>query len=55
MSRSAADGAHFATAFADLTAAACNGCHRAGQVGFITIRIPTASPFSNQSFTPKSK
>jgi len=54
MSRSAADGAHFATAFADLTAA-CNGCHQAGQVDFIMIRIPTASPFSNQSFTPKGK
>jgi hypothetical protein len=48
------DGARFAGAFADLTAA-CNGCHEAAHVGFIRIQVPTASPFSNQSFMPKGK
>jgi hypothetical protein len=50
----AKDGARFASAFADLTAA-CNSCHEAAHVGFITIQVPTASPFSNQSFMPKRK
>jgi cytochrome c553 len=50
----AKDGARFASAFANLTAA-CNSCHEAAQVGFITIQVPTASPFSNQSFMPKGK
>jgi hypothetical protein len=48
------DGARFASAFANLTAA-CNICHEAVHVGFITIQVPTASPFSNQSFIPKGK
>jgi len=50
----AKDGARFASAFANLTAA-CNICHEAAHVGFITIQVPTASPFSNQSFMPKGK
>jgi hypothetical protein len=50
----ARDGARFSRAFADLTAA-CNSCHEAAQVGFITIEVPTSSPFSDQSFTPKKK
>jgi len=50
----AGDGARFANAFADLTAT-CNGCHQTANVGFITIRIPTTSPFSNQLFIPKRK
>jgi hypothetical protein len=50
----ARDGARFADAFADLTGT-CNGCHQAANVGFITIRLPTASPFSNQSFVPKGR
>ena len=50
----AKDGARFASAFAALTAA-CNSCHEAAHVGFITIQVPTASPFSNQSFMPKGK
>jgi len=41
----------FATAFGKLTDA-CNRCHRAAGVGFIVIRIPTSSPFSNQLFPP---
>lgn len=31
---------------------ACNNCHQASQVGFVVIRTPTASPFSNQTFGP---
>ena len=38
-------------AFVRLTEA-CNGCHRAAGVGFIVIRTPAASPFSNQLFPP---
>ena len=50
----AKDDARFASAFADLTTT-CNGCHEAAHVGFIRIQVPTASPFSNQSFMPKGK
>ena len=32
---------------------ACNNCHHRAGVGFIVIRIPTSSPFSNQLFPPK--
>ncbi len=39
----------FAKAFGDLTTA-CNGCHQANGRGFIVVKVPTASPFSNQSF-----
>ena len=48
----AKNGPSFTRAFADLTGA-CNSCHAAAGVGFITIQIPTSSPFSNQSFRPK--
>jgi hypothetical protein len=41
----------FAKAFGQLTEA-CNRCHRSAGVGFVVIRIPTASPFSNQFFPP---
>lgn len=34
---------------------ACNGCHLLGEVGFIEIRIPTQSPFGNQSFDVPKK
>jgi hypothetical protein len=37
----------FTRAFADLTET-CNSCHAAAQVGFITIQLPMASPFSDQ-------
>jgi hypothetical protein len=47
-------GSRFMRAFADLTGA-CNSCHAAAQVGFITIQVPTASPFTDQSFAPKGK
>ena len=50
----AKNGARFAHAFTDFTAA-CNGCHEAAHVGFITIQVPAASPFANQSFKPKGR
>ena len=46
--------ARFGQAFKDLTTT-CNNCHESAQVGFIVIGIPTASPFSNQSFSPRLK
>lgn len=48
----AKDSAKFATAFSDLTAA-CNACHQHIGRGFIVIQVPTASPFSDQSFAPR--
>lgn len=38
--------------FAELTTA-CNSCHEAAQLGFIFIKTPTYSPFSDQEFGPK--
>jgi hypothetical protein len=46
------DASKFAAAFTDLTAA-CNSCHRSQGIGFISMKVPTSSPFSNQSFAPK--
>ena len=43
--------ADFTRAFTKLTEA-CNRCHRDAGAGFIVIRIPTSSPFSNQLFPP---
>jgi hypothetical protein len=31
---------------------ACNECHRVAGVGFIAVRVPKKSPFSNQEFEP---
>jgi hypothetical protein len=45
------NGEGFARAFGDLTAG-CNSCHREMGREFITIQVPAASPFSDQSFTP---
>jgi hypothetical protein len=50
----AKNGARFTRAFADFTAA-CNGCHQAAHVGFITIQVPAVSPFANQSFQPSGR
>jgi hypothetical protein len=47
----AKNGEDFGKAFGKLTDA-CNRCHRAASVGFIVIRVPTSSPFSNQFFPP---
>jgi hypothetical protein len=43
--------AAFAVSLKSLTAA-CNSCHQSSNVGFIEIRVPTSSPFSNQVFAP---
>jgi hypothetical protein len=43
-------GAQFTPAFDALTTA-CNGCHQATVHGFVVVKRPTASPFSNQDFT----
>lgn len=49
----AKDSTKFSKAFNDLTAA-CNACHQAIGRGFIVIQAPTASPFSDQSFSPRA-
>jgi len=41
----------FGKAFQELTAG-CNSCHQSIDRGFIVVTVPTASPFSNQSFLP---
>jgi hypothetical protein len=48
----AKDAAKFVAAFGELTTA-CNVCHKSQGMGFIVIRVPTSSPFSDQSFAPK--
>jgi hypothetical protein len=50
----AKSGPRFTRAFADLTET-CNSCHAAAQVGFITIQVPTASPFSDQPSLTKGR
>jgi hypothetical protein len=50
----AKSGPRFTRAFADLTET-CNSCHAAAQVGFITIQVPTASPFSDQPSLAKGR
>jgi hypothetical protein len=44
----------FGVEFGKLTAA-CNACHEAAHLGFIKIGVPTASPFSNQLYSPTGK
>jgi len=41
----------FVRAFDEMTAA-CNACHRSQGYGFIVIKVPTSSPFSDEVFTP---
>jgi hypothetical protein len=48
----AKDSTKFAKAFSNLTHA-CNACHLDIGRGFIVIQVPTASPFSDQSFAPR--
>ncbi len=48
------DSPRFTVEFEKLTAA-CNACHEATHFGFIQIRVPTASPFSDQLFSPPEK
>jgi len=47
----ARNSAAFSKAFGELTAG-CNSCHQSVGRGFIVMKAPTASPFSNQSFSP---
>lgn len=49
----AKDSAAFAKAYGDFTAA-CNACHAGIGRGFIIMQVPTASPFTDQSFAPPS-
>jgi hypothetical protein len=46
------DHGEFVRAFDRLTGA-CNSCHQANDLGFISIQRPTAPPFSNQAFAPR--
>ncbi len=50
----AKDRAAFEISFNDLTSA-CNSCHQQANIGFVVIRVPTSSPFSNQVFPPAQK
>jgi hypothetical protein len=54
----AKDEAGFVRTFLDLTHG-CNGCHQAAQIGFLVVKLPTASPtassFSDQSFAPTQR
>jgi hypothetical protein len=45
---------HFMKGFSDLTTK-CNACHEEAGVGFISMKVPSTSPFSDQSFEPKRK
>ncbi|WP_298428696.1 hypothetical protein [Rhodoblastus sp.] len=47
----AKDSRGFQQAFNRLTEA-CNSCHQAAGMSFIKVRVPTASPFSNQVYKP---
>lgn len=48
----ARNGVAFGKAFGELTAG-CNACHQSTGRGFIVMRVPTASSFGNQSFSPR--
>jgi hypothetical protein len=48
----AKDGAALERGYADLTAA-CNACHQAAEVGFIAIKTPGPSAFTDQDFSPR--
>jgi ornithine carbamoyltransferase len=50
----ARDGKRFAGAVGELTGG-CNACHQSMARGFITIEMPAAQPFSDQSFAPPKK
>ena len=50
----ARDFSKFSASFDGLTAA-CNSCHQAANRGFIVIRRPAQSNFSNQDFSPTAK
>jgi ornithine carbamoyltransferase len=47
----AKDSKRFAKTVGELTEG-CNGCHKSMERGFIVMRLPKGSPFSNQVFPP---
>jgi hypothetical protein len=50
----AKDSRRFAKAVSEFTNG-CNACHQSIGRGFIVMRVPTESPFSNQVFPPQGK
>jgi cytochrome c len=50
----AKDGKKFAKVYGDLTSG-CNACHQSIGRGYIIMRLPDASPFSDQQFAPQGK
>jgi hypothetical protein len=50
----AKDNAGFAKGYSELTLA-CNACHQGIGRSFIVIQTPTASPFTDQSFSPPER
>ncbi len=50
----ARDNRAFAATFGSLTHG-CNACHQSMGRGYIVMKTPTVSPFSNQVFPPQSK
>ncbi|MEH6952728.1 hypothetical protein V4R08_15765 (plasmid) [Nitrobacter sp. NHB1] len=50
----AKDNRAFKNTFGSLTAG-CNTCHQSMGHGYIVMRVPTASPFSDQVFSPQDK
>ncbi len=50
----AKDGKKFAKVYGDLTNG-CNACHQSIGRDYIVMRVPDASPFSDQQFTPQRK
>ena len=50
----AKDGKKFVKVYADLTSG-CNACHQSIERGYIVMRVPDTSPFSDQQFAPQGK
>lgn len=50
----AKDGKKFSKAYGELTVG-CNGCHQSIGRGYIVMRVPDVSPFSDQQFAPQGK
>ncbi len=50
----AGDSRRFARTFGELTEG-CNACHQSIKHGFIVMRVPEASSFSNQVFPPRGR
>jgi hypothetical protein len=47
-------GQRFAKSIAEFTNG-CNACHQSIERGFIVMRVPTESPFTDQVFLPQAK